>query len=96
MGLADVDFAGTTVAVSMGGDGTFLRVVRLAPAVTSPCSASTSAGSATCPTSCRDQVREALTKVFEGKAMIERPLRARRGDCATVRSVDERRLPCWR
>ena len=28
--LADVDFGGTTVAVSMGGDGTFLRVVRLA------------------------------------------------------------------
>ena len=28
--LADVDLAGTTVAVSMGGDGTFLRVVRLA------------------------------------------------------------------
>ncbi len=28
--LAAVDLAGTTVAVSMGGDGTFLRVVRLA------------------------------------------------------------------
>ncbi len=28
--LADVDLTGTTVAVSMGGDGIFLRVVRLA------------------------------------------------------------------
>ena len=32
MDLAAVDLAGTTVAVSMGGDGTFLRVVRLAAA----------------------------------------------------------------
>ena len=30
MDLDEVDLAGTTVAVSLGGDGTFLRVVRLA------------------------------------------------------------------
>ena len=34
--LGAVDLAGTTVAVSMGGDGTFLRVVRLAAAADVP------------------------------------------------------------
>jgi hypothetical protein len=46
--LGAVNLSGSTVAVSLGGDGTFLRVV---PG-TCPSSGSTSAASATCPTSC--------------------------------------------
>ena len=69
--LAAVDLAGTTVAVSMGGDGTFLRVVRLAAAGTCPCSGVNFGRLGYLPDLLPDQVRDALTKVFEGQAVIE-------------------------
>jgi NAD+ kinase len=69
--LGDVDMAGTTVAVSMGGDGTFLRVVRLATAADVPVLGVNFGHLGYLPDLLPDQVREALTRVFEGKAVIE-------------------------
>ena len=69
--LDDVDFAGTTVAVSMGGDGTFLRVVRLAATEDVPVLGVNFGRLGYLPDLLPDQVRGALTKVFEGKAVIE-------------------------
>jgi NAD+ kinase len=69
--LEAVDLAGTTVAVSMGGDGTFLRVVRLAAAVDVPVLGVNFGRLGYLPDLLPDQVRDALTKVFEGKAVIE-------------------------
>ena len=69
--LADVDFGGTTVAVSMGGDGTFLRVVRLAATEDVPVLGVNFGRLGYLPDLLPDQVRGALTKVFEGKAIIE-------------------------
>jgi NAD+ kinase len=69
--LADVDLAGTTVAVSMGGDGTFLRVVRLAAAHDVPVLGVNFGRLGYLPDLVPDQVREALTRVLEGRAMIE-------------------------
>ena len=69
--LADVDFGGTTVAVSLGGDGTFLRVVRLAATEDVPVLGVNFGRLGYLPDLLPDQVRGALTKVFEGKAIIE-------------------------
>jgi NAD+ kinase len=69
--LADVDLAGTTVAVSMGGDGTFLRVVRLATGADVPVLGVNFGRLGYLPDLLPDQVRDALTKVFEGRAAIE-------------------------
>jgi NAD+ kinase len=69
--LDDVDLSGTTVAVSMGGDGTFLRVVRLAATVDVPVLGVNFGRLGYLPDLLPDQVRGALTKVFEGTAIIE-------------------------
>ncbi len=69
--LADVDFGGTTVAVSMGGDGTFLRVVRLAATEDVPVLGVNFGRLGYLPDLLPGQVRGALTRFFEGKAIIE-------------------------
>ena len=69
--LADVDLAGSTVAVSMGGDGTFLRVVRLAWTEDVPVLGVNFGRLGYLPDLVPDQVRVALTRVFAGKAVIE-------------------------
>ena len=69
--LDAVDLTGTTVAVSMGGDGTFLRVVRLAAAADVPVLGVNFGRLGYLPDLLPDQVRVALTKVFEGRASIE-------------------------
>jgi NAD+ kinase len=69
--LDAVDLTGSAVAVSMGGDGTFLRVVRLAAAVDVPVLGVNFGRVGYLPDLLPDQVRGALTKVFEGKATIE-------------------------
>ena len=66
-----MDLAGTTVAVSMGGDGTFLRVVRLAATEDVPVLGVNFGRVGYLPDLLPDQVRGALTKVFEGNAVIE-------------------------
>jgi NAD+ kinase len=69
--LGDVDLTGSTVAVSMGGDGTFLRVVRLAWTDDVPVLGVNFGRVGYLPDLVPDQVRVALTRVFEGKAVIE-------------------------
>ena len=69
--LDAVDLRGSTVAVSLGGDGTFLRVVRLAAEADVPVLGVNFGRVGYLPDLLPDQVREALTKVFEGKAAIE-------------------------
>ena len=69
--LARVDLGGTTVAVSMGGDGTFLRVVRLAATEDVPVLGVNFGRLGYLPDLLPDQLRGALIKVFEGKAIIE-------------------------
>jgi NAD+ kinase len=69
--LGAVDLTGTTVAVSLGGDGTFLRVVRLATAKDIPVLGVNFGRVGYLPDLLPDQVRGALGKVFEGKAIIE-------------------------
>jgi NAD+ kinase len=69
--LESVDLDGSTVAVSMGGDGTFLRVVRLAARADVPVLGVNFGRLGYLPDLGPDQVRQALTTVFEGKASIE-------------------------
>jgi NAD+ kinase len=71
VGADDVDLSGTTVAVSMGGDGTFLRVVRLAWSEDVPVLGVNFGRVGYLPDLVPDQVRVALTRVFEDKAVIE-------------------------
>jgi NAD+ kinase len=66
-----VDLDGTTVAVSMGGDGTFLRVVRMARHGDVPVLGVNFGRVGYLPDLLPDQVREALIRVFEGQAIIE-------------------------
>ncbi|HEY2215307.1 MAG TPA: NAD(+)/NADH kinase [Acidimicrobiales bacterium] len=66
-----VDLAGSTVAVSMGGDGTFLRVVRLAWTEDIPVLGVNFGRVGYLPDLLPDQLRVALTRVFDGKAVIE-------------------------
>jgi NAD+ kinase len=83
--LDAADLTGSTVAVSMGGDGTFLRVVRLAAAADVPVLGVNFGRVGYLPDLLPDQVREALTKVFEGKAAIEER-------CALEISISDRSL----
>jgi NAD+ kinase len=69
--LASIDLGGSTVAVSLGGDGTFLRVVRLAATADLPVLGVNFGRLGYLPDLGPDQVRQALTNVFEGKATIE-------------------------
>jgi NAD+ kinase len=69
--LEAVDLSGSTVAVSLGGDGTFLRVVRLAAKADVPVLGVNFGRLGYLPDLGPDQVRQALTTVFEGKASIE-------------------------
>ena len=66
-----VDLEGTTVAVSMGGDGTFLRVVRMARNADVPVLGVNFGRLGYLPDLLPDQVRGALTRVFDGHAVIE-------------------------
>ena len=83
--LDAVDLTGSTVAVSMGGDGTFLRVVRLAAAADVPVLGVNFGRVGYLPDLVPDQVRGALTKVFEGKATIE-------ARCALEVSISDRSI----
>jgi NAD+ kinase len=69
--LHQVDLNGTTVAVSMGGDGTFLRVVRMAWVGDVPVLGVNFGRVGYLPDLVPDQMRDALTRVFEGHAVIE-------------------------
>jgi len=69
--LGAVDLRDSTVAVSMGGDGTFLRVVRLAWADDVPVLGVNFGRLGYLPDLVPDQVRVALTRIFEGKAVVE-------------------------
>ena len=69
--LATVDLAGTTVAVSMGGDGTFLRVVRLAAAADVPVLGVNFGRLGYLPDLSPEELRDALAKVLAGTAAIE-------------------------
>jgi NAD+ kinase len=69
--LDAVDFSGSDVAVSLGGDGTFLRVVRLAATADVPVLGVNFGRLGYLPDLGPDQVRGALRKVLEGRAAIE-------------------------
>jgi NAD+ kinase len=69
--LGSIDLAGSIVAVSLGGDGTFLRVVRLAATADVPVLGVNFGRLGYLPDLGPDQVRQALTTIFEGKATIE-------------------------
>ncbi len=69
--LNAVDLTGTDVAVSLGGDGTFLRVVRLAATEDVPVLGVNFGRLGYLPDLGPDQVRGALRKVLEGRASIE-------------------------
>jgi NAD+ kinase len=69
--LDKVDLAGSTVAVSMGGDGTFLRVVRMAWDSDIPVLGVNFGRVGYLPDLVPEGVREALTRVMDGKAVIE-------------------------
>jgi NAD+ kinase len=66
-----VDLTGSDVAVSMGGDGTFLRVVRLASNEDVPVLGVNFGRLGYLPDLVPDQLRVALTRILEGKATIE-------------------------
>jgi len=66
-----VDLKGSSLAVSMGGDGTFLRVVRLAWAEDVPVLGVNFGRVGYLPDLVPDQVRVALERFFAGKAVIE-------------------------
>src|ERR1700758_1222893 len=84
--LGAVDLAGTAVAVSLGGDGTFLRVVRLAAQADIPVLGVNFGRLGYLPDLGPDQVRVALRKVLEGKAAIEER-------CALEVSISDRSIP---
>ncbi len=69
--LAAVDLAGSTVAVSMGGDGTFLRVVRLAAAADVPVLGVNFGRLGYLPDLLPEQLHDALATVLDGTATIE-------------------------
>jgi NAD+ kinase len=83
--LGDVDLTGTTVAVSMGGDGTFLRVVRLASAEDVPVIGVNFGRLGYLPDLQPDQVRDAITQVLKGTAAIE-------ARCALEVAISDRSL----
>ena len=83
--LGAVDLAGTTVAVSMGGDGTFLRVVRLAATADVPVLGVNFGRLGYLPDLSPEQVREALVKVLDGTAAVEER-------CALEVSISDRSI----
>jgi NAD+ kinase len=83
--LAAVDLAGSDVAVSLGGDGTFLRVVRLAATADVPVLGVNFGRLGYLPDLGPDEVRGALQKVLEGEAAIEER-------CALEVSISDRSI----
>jgi len=69
--IDDVDLRGAAVVVSMGGDGTFLRAVRLAWAEDIPVLGVNFGRVGYLPDLVPEDVRVALTRVFEGRTVIE-------------------------
>ena len=94
MDLGAVDLSGTTVAVSMGGDGTFLRVVRLAATADVPVLGVNFGRVGYLPDLLPDQVRGALTQGVRGQGDHRGPLRARGRRSPTVPWAMTSR-PCW-
>jgi NAD+ kinase len=86
VGLGAVDLEGTDVAVSLGGDGTFLRVVRLAATVDVPVLGVNFGRLGYLPDLGPDQVRGALQKVLDGEAAIEER-------CALEVSISDHSIP---
>ena len=86
MDLDSVDLSGTTVAVSLGGDGTFLRVVRLAWTEDIPVLGVNYGRFGYLPDLVPEELREALTRVFEHRAIIE-------SRCALEVAIGDRSLP---
>jgi NAD+ kinase len=80
-----VDLTGTTVAVSMGGDGTFLRVVRLAAAADVPVLGVNFGRLGYLPDLSPERVREALIRVLDGTAAVEER-------CALEVSISDRSI----
>ncbi len=69
--MADVDLSGSTVAVSMGGDGTFLRAVRMAAGHGVPVLGVNFGRLGYLPDLVPERVRDALATVLEGRAAVE-------------------------
>jgi NAD+ kinase len=86
MDIDAVDLKGTTVVVSMGGDGTFLRAVRLAWAEDIPVLGVNYGRFGYLPDLVPDELREALTRVFEHRAIIE-------SRCALEVAIGDRSQP---
>jgi len=85
--LGTVELSGSTVAVSMGGDGTFLRVVRLAAPEDVPVLGVNFGRLGYLPDLLPDQLRDALTKVLDGTAAIES--RCALNVCISDRSIGD-------
>jgi NAD+ kinase len=81
-----VDLKGSTVVVSMGGDGTFLRAVRLAWAEDVPVLGVNFGRVGYLPDLVPEEVQVGLTRVFEGHAVIE-------ARCALEVAIGDRSLP---
>lgn len=86
MDIDAVDLKGSTVVVSMGGDGTFLRAVRLAWAEDIPVLGVNYGRFGYLPDLVPEELREALTRVFEHRAVIE-------SRCALEVAIGDRSLP---
>jgi NAD+ kinase len=86
MDIDAVDLKGSTVVVSMGGDGTFLRAVRLAWAEDIPVLGVNYGRFGYLPDLVPEELRAALTRVFEHRAIIE-------SRCALEVAIGDRSLP---
>ena len=86
MDIDAVDLKGSTVVVSMGGDGTFLRAVRLAWAEDIPVLGVNYGRLGYLPDLVPDELRVALTRVFEHRAIIE-------SRCALEVAIGDRSQP---
>ena len=84
--IDDVDLKGSTVIVSMGGDGTFLRAVRLAWAEDIPVLGVNYGRLGYLPDLVPEEVRVALVRVFAAQAVIE-------SRCALEVAIGDRSLP---
>jgi NAD+ kinase len=84
--MDEVDLKGTTVVVSMGGDGTFLRAVRLAWAEDIPVLGVNYGRFGYLPDLVPEEVRVALARVFDNRAIIE-------ARCALEVAIGDRSLP---
>ncbi len=80
-----VDLSGSVCIVSMGGDGTFLRAVRLAWAEDVPVLGVNFGRVGYLPDVVPEKVREALCAVFEDRSVIE-------ARCALEVAIDDRSL----